>query len=422
MASRLRNTPLSSFGSRTDIGCVRDHNEDSLVVAPPLFAVCDGMGGHAAGEVASEIATQVIADRAPSHADATGLARAVEAANAEIIAAAQDGRGREGMGTTCTAAMIEGERLVIAQVGDSRAYLLHAGKLQQITRDHSLVADMVEAGQITADEARIHPSRSIITRALGTSQSTHPDLYEINVAAGDRLMLCSDGLSGMIEDSDIEEVMTRITDPQRCASVLVNEAIEAGGLDNVTVIVVNIEGLAEKRRRKVAVKTKVTVAITLVLLAAIIAGTAFGVSKYTSTVAYVGEDNGHVAVYRGVPGSFLGLTFSEYVETDGSLLVDDLDKIEPGLAQRVRDGGVKADSVADLETKIAAWKVQLIGADSQTPQSGTASDAGNTANTGDAAGASNTGDAAATSTAAAETASATAAGAAQSDAGAGAQG
>ena len=138
-------------------------------MAPPLFVVADGMGGHAAGEVASEIAVNVIAERAPEHPDANALGRAVQAANHAILKAAHEGRGREGMGTTCTAAMLEGERLVIAQVGDSRAYLLHKGKLQQLTRDHSLMADLIEAGQITPEEARVHPQRSVITRALGSA-------------------------------------------------------------------------------------------------------------------------------------------------------------------------------------------------------------------------------------------------------------
>ena len=151
------------------------------------------------------------------------------------------------MGTTCTAAMLEGERLVIAQVGDSRAYLLHQGKLQQLTRDHSLMADMIEAGQLTPEEARTHPQRSVITRALGSDPHLQPDLYEINVETGDRLLLCSDGLSTMVQDEDIESLMARTRDPQRCASQLVNAAIAAGGHDNVTVIVADVTGYAEVR-------------------------------------------------------------------------------------------------------------------------------------------------------------------------------
>ena len=142
---RTRKGAVTTFGSRTDVGCVRDHNEDSLIVTPPLFAVADGMGGHAAGEVASEIAVNVLAEFAPKDLDGAVLEHAVEEANREIIRAAHDGRGRDGMGTTMTACMLENERLLIAQVGDSRAYLLHQGKLQQLTRDHSLMADMIEA-------------------------------------------------------------------------------------------------------------------------------------------------------------------------------------------------------------------------------------------------------------------------------------
>ena len=173
---------MPSYGSRTDVGLVRDHNEDSLAVNPPLYAVADGMGGHAAGEVASEIAIQTLVANAPETPDGDDLARAVVAANHAVIRAAAEGIGRKGMGTTMTCAMLSGKRLVVAQVGDSRAYLLHEGSLQRITRDHSLMADLIESGQITVEEARVHPQRSVITRALGSDPSTLPDIYEMNVA------------------------------------------------------------------------------------------------------------------------------------------------------------------------------------------------------------------------------------------------
>ena len=345
-SGRGRRASSATFGSRTDVGCVRDHNEDSLVVAPPLFVVADGMGGHAAGEVASEIAVNVIAERAPEHPDANELGRAVQAANHAILKAAHEGRGREGMGTTCTAAMLEGERLVIAQVGDSRAYLLHKGKIQQLTRDHSLMADLIEAGQITPEEARVHPQRSVITRALGSDPRTVADLYEINVDAGDRLLLCSDGLSGMVLDQDIEAILNRVSDPQRCASQLVNEAIAAGGHDNVTVIVVDVKGFAEKRRRKVARKTKITVAFVLVLLAAIMGGAAYGLNYWVSTAAYLGVDQGKVAIYRGVPGEFAGMSFSTLEKTT-DINVDDL---QPGLANRLKENSITCDNVEAAES------------------------------------------------------------------------
>ena len=348
---RTRRGAVTTFGSRTDVGCVRDHNEDSLVVAPPLFAVADGMGGHAAGEVASEIAVNVLAELAPKDLDGAALEHAVEEANHEIIRAARDGRGREGMGTTLTACMLENERLIIAQVGDSRAYLLHHGKLQQLTRDHSLMADMIEAGQLTPEEARHHPQRSVITRALGSDPNTRPDMYEINVETGDRLLVCSDGLSSMIEDEQIEAVMRRVPDPQRCASQLVNEAIAAGGHDNITVIVSNVTGFAEKRRRKLARKTKFSVALVLVLFLAILGGGAWGVHTWLHTTAYLGEDNGKVAVYEGIPADFLGMPLYKQQEvTDVSV-----DSLQPGTATRLQEG-IRVDNMDAAQDLVQQYR------------------------------------------------------------------
>lgn len=351
---RTRKGALTSFGSRTDIGCLRDHNEDSLVVTPPLFAVADGMGGHAAGEVASEIAVRVLSEQAPEHPDGVALARAVEEANRAVIQAAHEGLGRQGMGTTMTAAMLEGERLVIAQVGDSRAYLLHQGKLQQLTRDHSLMADMIEAGQLTPEEARTHPQRSVITRALGSDVHLHPDIYEINVETGDRLLICSDGLSGMVLDDEIERILCRVQDPQRCASQLVNEAIAAGGHDNVTVIVVDVTGYAEVRRKKLARKTKLSIALVLVLFAAIIAGAAWGTQTYLNTTAYLANDNGKVAIYRGVPGTVLGLSFSQLERTTDVPVAD----LQPGVANRLNEG-IRVDDVEAAEALVKEYEDDL---------------------------------------------------------------
>ena len=380
-----RKGATTTFGSRTDIGCLRDHNEDSLVVTPPLFAVADGMGGHAAGEVASEIAVNVLAERAPAHPDSEALGRAVEEANRAVIRAAHEGRGREGMGTTMTAAMLEGERLIIAQVGDSRAYLLHQGKLQQLTRDHSLMADMIEAGQLTPEEARTHPQRSVITRALGSDAHLHPDIYEINVETGDRLLICSDGLSGMIFDDQIENTLRRVQDPQRCASQLVNEAIAAGGHDNVTVIVADVTGYAEVRRKKLARKTKLSIALVLVLFAAIIAGAAWGTQTYLNTAAYLANDNGKVAVYRGVPGSVLGLSFSHLERTTDVTVAD----LQPGVANRLNEG-IRVDDmeaadalVKEYEDEIAARsKNQAEGGNAESGRNADAKDASDAKNGG----------------------------------------
>lgn len=367
-----RRGAVTSFGSRTDIGCIRDHNEDSLIVAPPLFVVADGMGGHAAGEVASEIAVNVLAELAPAHPDGEALAHAVKEANRAIIQAANEGRGRQGMGTTMTAAMLENERLVIAQVGDSRAYLLHQGKLQQLTRDHSLMADMIEAGQLTPEEARVHPNRSVITRALGSDPQLQPDIYEINVETGDRLLVCSDGLSTMLRDEDIESTLCRVQDPQRCASQLVNEAIAAGGLDNVTVIVSDVTGFAEVRRKKVARKTKVWIALVLVLFAAIIAGAIWGTSTYLNTTAYLTEDNGKVAIYRGVPGTVLGMSFSQ-LERTTDVSIDDL---QPGTSNRLQEG-IRVDTVEAAEALVQEYEQEVAARNKQEQDASSTSDQAN---------------------------------------------
>lgn len=346
--------PFGSFGSRTDVGCVRDHNEDSLVVAPPLFAVADGMGGHAAGEVASEIAITTIAERAPRDPDAAALGRAVEDANRAVILAAGAKQGRAGMGTTVTAAILKKDRLVIAQVGDSRAYLLHQGKLQQLTRDHSLMADMIEAGQLTPEEARVHPNRSVITRALGSDPRMVPDLYEITVETGDRLLLCSDGLSTMVPDREIEAMLARTRDPQRCASMLVNEAIAAGGLDNVTVIVADVAGQREKRQRRYRRKSRLFMAFIAFLFVLIVASAGFALNAYVNTAAYLIAENGTVSVYRGVPGEVFGQSLS-WLDHTTDVKVEDL---QPGVANRL-SAGIRVDSLEAANALIEEYKAEI---------------------------------------------------------------
>ena len=361
-----RKGAVIEFGSRTDIGCVREQNEDSLIVKPPLFVVADGMGGHAAGEVASEICVKTIEECAPEHPDAESLGMAVEEANRAIINAALSGEGREGMGTTCTAAMIEGERLVIAQVGDSRAYLLHAGSLIQLTRDHSLMANMIEAGQITAEEARYHPNRSVITRALGNDPDMVPDLYEINVEAGDRLLLCSDGLTSMVPNSEIEQIMRRTPDPQRCATQLVNEAIAVGGADNITVIVANVTGLQEVAVSRTKRRTRLHVLLVVLLLAALIAGAGWGGYTYLHNTAYLADDNGYVAIYRGVPGEVFGFSYSEHVETTDIAIAD----LPPSAQVRISEN-MRVNSIEEANNLIATYRADLEDAKHVNPTTGT---------------------------------------------------
>ena len=259
------------------------------------------------------------------------------------------------MGCTCTAAILEKERLVIAQVGDSRAYLLHQGKLQQLTRDHSLVADLIEAGQITEAEARVHPQRSVITRALGSDPRTQPDLFEINVEAGDRLLLCSDGLSTMLEDPEIEKILKNASDPQRCAAQLVNEANGLGGYDNVTVIVVDVTGLAEQRQRKMTRRARATAIMLGVLLVAVLAGCVYGFNYLATNSAYLVDQNGKVAIYQGVPGELFGFSAHKLVRAT-EVSTDDL---QPGTANRLREEGIKVDNLDAAESLVKEYETEI---------------------------------------------------------------
>lgn len=351
----------SYYGSRTEVGHVREHNEDSLTVLPPLFAVADGMGGHEAGEIASEITINTLNDLAPESADAEALARAVVAANLNVIKAPSQGIGREGMGTTLTAAILEKERLIIAQVGDSRAYLLHNGSLQQITRDHSLMADMIEAGQLTEAEARVHPNRSVITRAIGSDPHMQPDLYELNVETGDRLLLCSDGVCGMIEDSEIASIMRQAPSAQACADQLVEAALHAGGFDNATAVVVDIEGFKAVREKKQRRKSKaLAIGVVFCLLAAL-ACAIFAGYMYVNNSAYLIEQDGKVAVYRGLNEELFGMPLSSLEYTSGV----EVDQLNPGVANRIKEG-MQVGSLEEANNLIATYQ-QEIALQNETP-------------------------------------------------------
>lgn len=347
------------FGSRTDVGCVRERNEDSLAVSPPLFAVADGMGGHAAGDVASELAIKVLTQYAPHSADVDALGQAVVKANHAVINEALRAE-LAGMGTTMTACVVDGTNIAIAHVGDSRAYLLHHGKLQQLTRDHSLVADMVEAGRLTEEEARVHPNRSIITRAIGSDPNMRPDLYEIAASQGDRLLICSDGLYSMVRPSRIQSQLARIRDPQRCASALVNDAISAGGLDNITVVVVDIEGDTAATRKKMVRRSRLWWTFIVLLLAGVIAGGCALAYNYLHNSAYITEKDGKVAVYQGSPGDFFGISMSElsYV-TDISL-----DSLQPGVQEHIKQN-IQVDNLDAAAELVSQYQQQADDAEQQ---------------------------------------------------------
>ena len=362
----------SYYGRRTEIGNVREQNEDSLTVLPPLFAVADGMGGHEAGEIASEITINTLNDLAPQSADAEALARAVVAANLNVIKAPSQGVGREGMGTTLTAAILEKERLVIAQVGDSRAYLLHNGSLQQLTRDHSLMADMIEAGQLTEAEARVHPNRSVITRAIGSDPHMQPDLYELNVETGDRLLLCSDGICGMIEDHEIASIMRQAPSAQSCADQLVEAALAAGGFDNATAVVVDVEGFKAVREKKQARKSKALAIGVIVCLLAALACAVFAGYYYVNNSAYLIEQDGKVAVYRGLNEELFGIPLSNLEYTSGV----EVDKLNPGVANRIKEG-MAVGSLEEANNLITTYQQEIALQESNPSSNSAASDASN---------------------------------------------
>jgi len=259
--------------ARTDVGQIREHNEDNFLVADmsrktrglleanrtgvigphgALFAVCDGMGGAAAGEIASQLAVDILYERMVEHLEeghplqrddlARRLVRAIEAAGLRIFQEAKLDRTRRGMGTTVTAAALVDDHLFFAQVGDSRGYVMRQGQLVQLTRDQSLVNQLIEAGQLTEEEAETFEHNNIILQALGTADTVQVDLTYCELRRGDILLLCSDGLSGMVRFDDIREALRTTAEPIDACKQLTERANQAGGHDNITVIVVQFDG------------------------------------------------------------------------------------------------------------------------------------------------------------------------------------
>ena len=302
------------------------------------------------------------------------------AANLNVIKAPSQGVGREGMGTTLTAAILEKERLVIAQVGDSRAYLLHNGSLQHLSRDHSLMADMIEAGQLTEAEARVHPNRSVITRAIGSDPHMQPDLYELNVETGDRLLLCSDGICGMIEDHEIASIMRQAPSAQSCADQLVEAALAAGGFDNATAVVVDVEGFKAVREKKQARKSKALAIGVIVCLLAALACAVFAGYYYVNNSAYLIEQDGKVAVYRGLNEELFGIPLSNLEYTSGV----EVDKLNPGVANRIKEG-MAVGSLEEANNLIATYQQEIALQESNPSSNSAASDASNSSEANNAA-------------------------------------
>jgi serine/threonine protein phosphatase PrpC len=382
------------FAAATDVGRMRKNNEDSYLSSQPVAAVADGMGGHSAGEVASAIAIEELAalrNRGPwenETAATDDLKQAILRANRRIRETAARDRKLNGMGTTLVALLEDGDMVHVANVGDSRGYLLRQGELSQVTVDHSLVQELVDDGRLSPEDAERHPQRSVITRALGIDREVEFDLFTYKLQVGDRLLLCSDGLSDVVEPAQIRKVLLRVPNAQRAARELVTVANEQGGPDNITVIVVDAvdettfaaqeaggdttgdltagsatgsmpavagDGEAPGRRtgrvaraakdRSLAMHRRlqrflVAGIVVLVVAALLMAGRSFLLSRY-----WVGFDGDSVAVFQGVPGNVAGLRFSRLVERSPVTRA----QVPVGYVPRLEDG-VEADDLADARS------------------------------------------------------------------------
>ncbi|PYP15731.1 MAG: Stp1/IreP family PP2C-type Ser/Thr phosphatase [Gemmatimonadetes bacterium] len=236
---------------RTDVGIIRSGNEDSYLMVPDrgIFVVADGMGGHAAGEVASEMAVRFVARELGSLKGlsddqvADRMRAAIRSANGAIFQRTLTEHDKRGMGTTVTSMVLYDTRFLIGQVGDSRAYLFRDGKLIQLTKDHSYVQEQVDAGYLTPEQARSHPYSNVITRCVGANSDVMPDIYLGTVKPKDLFLLASDGLTGMLEDHQLSDLLTAIRMPQEQVDDLITEANRHGGLDNITAILVRVDSV-----------------------------------------------------------------------------------------------------------------------------------------------------------------------------------
>jgi len=358
-------------GARTDVGKVRTRNEDAYLVEEPLFAVADGMGGHRGGNVASALTIEAIREAKPAW-DPSGdpLVQAVRRANRVVHERAAGDSNLRGMGTTVTVLQTSGANALIAHVGDSRAYLLRGGDLRQLTHDHTLVQQMVDEGKISQEEAGVHPARNIITRSLGVDEDVDVDEERLDLRPGDRLLLCTDGLTGMLAVDEIAQILRDEGDPQAAADALVDLAVERGGDDNVTTVVVDaLEGdeagaeepatsagddarggadAAAGTASTVATRTRPADTKAMIaraeareeasapaaepaaahsrrpvrwgrivarsaVIVAIVVGAWVGVRVYVDRQWYVGVQDGNVAVFNGIPARPLGVRLSHAV-------------------------------------------------------------------------------------------------------------
>ncbi|HKS07143.1 MAG TPA: Stp1/IreP family PP2C-type Ser/Thr phosphatase [Gemmatimonadaceae bacterium] len=245
-----------AVAARTDEGMVRSGNEDNFFAdadaARGIFVVADGMGGHAAGEVASEMAVQIVARELAAvrdvrdHGAPDKVMLSLRTANRAIYERMLSETDKQGMGTTASILLLSHAHYLIGQVGDSRVYLLRDGLLTQVTKDHSYVQEQVDAGFLTPEQARYHPYSNVITRCVGAGEEVQPDVYSGEIRVGDVFLVASDGLTGMVDDRRLQQLLLARSGPGRIVDALIAEANGRGGLDNITAIVVRVEGLEDE--------------------------------------------------------------------------------------------------------------------------------------------------------------------------------
>jgi serine/threonine protein phosphatase PrpC len=365
-------------GFATDIGRVRERNEDAVLIDPPLYVVADGMGGHRGGQVASRVALETLESLTTQGRGS--LPDHVRGANRAVWDRSVEDERLSGMGTTLTAAQVDGANALIAHVGDSRAYLLRAGELRQLTDDHTLVARMVKSGEITEAEAEVHPHKNVLTRALGTDEQVDVDEDTIELLDGDRLLLCSDGLTGMVTEDQIQAILENNDQPQQAADRLVKAANRAGGIDNISVVVLAAVGEGDEAstpaRRRVAAPSPATVrrwglrAGLTVLIAMVVL---FGIRWWADRQWYVGPSGESVAIFQGIPLTILGFDLGHPVEVHEEVRADQVRALE---TYTYFDDGIPVEDRAEGQEMIASMaqdvrEAQRIERETQQGEGGT---------------------------------------------------
>ncbi len=362
------------IASATDRGRVREKNEDSILADIPLIAVADGMGGHKAGEVASSMALETLATWKERLASSTGkqtgdlLRQAIDEANRSVWEKGQQDDDLTGMGTTLTAGWIQGRTIALAQVGDSRAYLLRGGTLQQLTTDQNVAQDLVRRGRISADEAASSPQRHVILQAVGADpDGLDVEITTVRLQPGDRLVLATDGMFGMVRSSDrIRDILVEYTDPEDACRALVDEANAAGGEDNISVLVVDAigedgESATEDAETDVQIERspadvvpaktrsrRLPVIIALITLVVVTAAALF-VMRVGGDTLLVAERGGTVVVMRGTPGMSGERATGDVVRVFGS---ERLDRFARTAREDLREG-IPVDSMSQARQVVA---------------------------------------------------------------------